>query len=80
MKAKLLFDLNDADDYKDHQQCIMASNMASVLFEIWFNMKKKVEWKIDESEFENQQECLDYVFKQISELIYDKGITENLLL
>lgn len=47
MKAHLIFDLTQQDDVKAHQRAIKATDMAIVLFEIYYNLSKKLESKVD---------------------------------
>lgn len=47
MKAKLEFDLNDADDNMAHLRAVKSLDMALVLWEIEHNLKKKCENLID---------------------------------
>jgi hypothetical protein len=43
MKATLEFNLDDPDDRMAHLRCVKALDMALALFEINYNLRKKVE-------------------------------------
>lgn len=73
MKARLTFDLSEPEDRIDFAKCNKASGMASVLWEISYNLKKKIEWKI-ESENLSNYDVLDKVFDAIREELYAHNV------
>ena len=48
MKAILEFDLSDPDDNLEFQTCTIAGKMQAILFDIYHNMNKQIEWKVVE--------------------------------
>ena len=47
MKAILEFDLDNPDDVISHKRCVKALDMACILFEIQYNLKKKLTHKFE---------------------------------
>ena len=43
MKAILKFDLEDPDDMMAHKRCVKAKDMAIALYEIYYNLSRRVE-------------------------------------
>jgi len=74
-KAILEFDLNDHDDKMAHLRCVKSIDMALVLFEISYNLKKKCENICEGMEADSDQfDGVYTVFQQISELLDEHGI------
>ena len=79
MKAVLKFDLDDHDDRMAHMRCVKAGDMASVLFEITHNLRKRCDHALENSDgdaadggalvFEKLFELLDAHDINIDELI-----------
>ena len=75
MKAILEFDLDNPDDVISHKRCVKALDMACILFEIQYNLKKKLTHK-----FESQPkswdvfEGVDETFRYISNLFDEYSI------
>lgn len=76
MKAILEFDLNDSDDRMAHLRCTKSEDMALTLWEIKYNLKKRLEFRIENKEFNDQYELLDKCF----ELIQDEFNNNNILI
>lgn len=74
MKARLEFNLDDAEDKMSHLRCIKSDSMAIVLFEIIHNLKKTCEHECDLMKNSSAQDGLDIVFEKIYELIEENGI------
>ena len=74
MKAILEFDLNDPDDRMEHLRCVKATDMALVLWEITYNQKKGAERMIDAGALKTSDEVIDYIFAQIADDMYNRGI------
>lgn len=75
MKAKLEFDLNDRDDVFAHNRCIKSVDMASVLFQIAYNLKKRVTHRLEaEPQNRNEFDGIDEVFSEINLLLEEYGI------
>ena len=76
MKAILEFDLNDLDDRMAHLRCVKAEDMALALWEIRYNLKKRLQFRIEDKEFEDQHQLLD----KCLELIQDEFDNNNILI
>jgi hypothetical protein len=61
MKAKLEYDLNNPDDRMAHLRAVKSLDMASVLFDITKNLRKKVE-----RQYESIDDTPDDVFDGIN--------------
>lgn len=76
MKAKLEFDLDNNEDNMAHFRCVKSLDMALVLFEIIYNLKKKAQYKY-EAEGGNE---LEIAYDFIYELCEEHGINiDNLI-
>ena len=72
MKAKLEFDLDDFDDRMAHMCCVKASDMASILFEMSTNARKRITMG---SEYgEEYYKGVDDVFNKLRELMEEHNI------
>ena len=75
MKARLEFDLNDRDDVFAHNRCVKSIDMASVLFQIAYNLKKRVTRRLEsEPKERNEFDGVDEVFSDIHDLLEEYGI------
>lgn len=75
MKAILEFDLNDPDDRQSHLRCVKSTDMAIVLFDILYNLEKKVQNEVESFEADSDPSDGVYAaFRRIRELIYEQGI------
>lgn len=75
MKAILEFDLNDHDDRRAHLRCVKSTDMAIVLFEILNNLRKKVEFEVENFEADSTPSDGVYAtFRRIHELCEENGI------
>ena len=72
MKAKLEFDLNDVDDKMAHLRCVKATDMASVLWEMTMNMRKRLTSGYDETD--DYYRGVDAVFERYNELMLEYNI------
>jgi len=73
--ATITFDLDNPEDRMAHMRCVKSTDMAIVLFEISYNLKKKCERICDSMEVDgNQPDGVHTTFQEISELLYDRGI------
>lgn len=64
-KAILEFDLSDLDDLASYTRVVNADKMAAALFEIRYNMIKKVEHKIERT----GEDALDCVSEELSSIL-----------
>jgi len=74
MKATFEFDMNDADDVMAHLRCTKSLDMASVLWGIILNSKKKFEYDIEANKYESQYELLNAFYKMINEEMQENDI------
>jgi hypothetical protein len=79
--ATLTFDLTDPEDSQEHLRCVKATDMALVLWEIRYNLKKRIEHQIDDPANNlTTQDVADNIFDSIYEMMSDKGIViDNLI-
>jgi hypothetical protein len=75
MKAKLQYDLNDPDDRMAHLRAVKSLDMASALFEITRNLRKKVIRRFEEDEKEYDEfDGIEEVFDKIHEILGENNI------
>ena len=75
MKAKLQYDLNDPDDRMAHLRAVKSLDMASALFEITRNLRKRVIRRFEDDEKEYDEfDGIEEVFDRIYEILGDNGI------
>ena len=77
-KATIEFDLDNPDDAMAHLRCVKATAMASAIFDIEMNMKKRIEWAIEGKEMSGENvkpyDVLDWTMDYILEAIHNNGI------
>lgn len=66
-KAILEFDLSDSDDLASYTRVVNADKMASALFEIRYNMLKRVRYALES----NDSDALDLIGEEISNILND---------
>lgn len=69
-KAILEYNLSDSDDLASYTRAVNADKMASALFEIQYNMLKKVR-HIIESKDVDAHDSLDLVAEELSNILND---------
>ncbi len=84
MKAIIEFNLDDSDDSHSYYQMNKASDMASALWEIMYNTKKKLEYEIDDYDGKKEKEMtaydmLDRVYEEFWEIIKENDINVDKL-
>lgn len=65
---KMIIEIDPVEE-KDYAQII--ANIAQIsygLFELRYNIKKRIEWRIDANTFDDQYAVLDAVLEEINEL------------
>jgi len=67
MKAILEFNLDEPDDRMAHLRCIKSTDMAIVLFDIVYNLRKEIE-NID------TDEKLDLFYDKLNAIMEEQGI------
>jgi DNA-binding ferritin-like protein len=74
MKAILEFNLDDPDDAMAHLRCVKSLDMALVLWDTFYNMKKAIHHRIERGDFKDQHEVIDKVFEMFKDQLDEKGI------
>lgn len=78
MNAQLTFDLTDPDDRMAHLRCVKAMDMALVLWEIHYNLYKRIENEIAHHSEQGTPmdafEAQDLIFEALRELFDEHGI------
>lgn len=75
MKAILEFDLDNPDDVTSHLRCVKAIDMASALFEISHNLRKRSERACDKlAEDADSYDGMHATFEVIDEILEECGI------
>ena len=76
MKAKLIYNLNKPDDRMAHLRAIKSLDMASALFEITTNLKKRIENRFENIDNINNDvfDGIDAAFEEIYKVIKDNDI------
>lgn len=79
MKAILEFDLSEPEDRLDHMIAVRANDMLSVLWELLYNSKKDIEWRID-SEKLSAYDTLDEVYERLTDLLDEHALNIDKLM
>ena len=75
MEANLKFNLDNPEEYKDLARCMKSSDMANVIWEIQYNLRKQCEWELESLEADSDKwDGLEVVFRKLNELIHDNNI------
>jgi hypothetical protein len=76
MKATLSYNLNDPDDRMAHLRAVKSLDMASALFDITRNLKKKIEHRYEDIDNTNNDvfDGIDAVFDEIYDILEDNNI------
>ena len=76
MKATLSYNLNDPDDRMAHMRAVKSLDMASALFEITQNLRKKVERRFEDIDNTNNDvfDGIDSVIEEIYNILEDNNI------
>jgi len=76
MKAKLEYDLNDPDDKMAHLRAVKSLDMASALFDITRNLRKKLERRFEDIDNTNNDvfDGIDSVFDEIYNILEDNNV------
>lgn len=75
MKAILEFDLNDPDDIRSHMRCVKSQDMAFVLWELQYNLKKRCENILEQKEEMDRFDALELIFEELMELYNHHNIS-----
>lgn len=74
MKGILEFNLDDHDDFIKFKRYNKADDMAFALFNIIYNTKKDIEYKIDADDKITPYDVLDMVYKRIYEHLDENNV------
>ena len=76
MKATLSYNLNDPDDRMAHMRAVKSLDMASALFEITRNLKRRIENRFENVDNTNNDvfDGIHEVFDGIYEILEDNNI------
>lgn len=74
MKAVLEYNLNDSDDAMAHLRAVKSLDMALVLWEVMYNIRKGIEWDIESGKYKDQNELLDAIIEKINSYYDEHGI------
>lgn len=77
-KAKLEFDLSNFDDKMEFERCTKSTDMCIVLFEMIYNMKKRLYYDVESKEEKGEvltvYDGIDLVFEKLHEELSERGI------
>lgn len=75
MKATLEYDLSNIDEERAMRRAIKSTDMANVLFEIHFNLKKRCEWEVETLEADSDKwDGMEVVLRKLNELFEQNSI------
>jgi len=76
MKATLSYNLNDPDDRMSHLRAVKSMDMASALFDITRNLRKKIQNRYEDIDNTNNDvfDGIDAVFDEIYNILEDNNI------
>jgi len=75
MKITIEFNIDDPEDDKLLKRMLKATDMASVIHEIIYNVQKKAEWECESLEADSDPSDGVYIFRRlIGELLDKRGI------
>lgn len=83
-KITITFDTTDPDDRDEYYRVTKAGDMASALWEIMYNTKKKLQYELDDYDGKREKEMtaydmLDRVYEEFWEIIKENDITVDKL-
>ena len=78
MKAVLEFDLNNPEDVMSHKRCVDATDMAIAIFNLKYNLSKKVlhhiENNINEEDPDAKYQVMEFIMGEINDELMDIDI------
>ena len=81
MKAQLIYDLENLDDEMALKRALKSIDMALVLFEIAYNLKKKCIWDVESHDPDDGAlDEIELVFIKLNELLDEHNININELI
>jgi hypothetical protein len=74
--ATLTFDLNDTDDRQEHLRCVKSLDMALVIWDIVYEVKKRTENQLEGKETSTDAEFQlhEKIFEEIHDTLNERGI------
>ena len=69
--AKIVFDLSDSEDLREYNLFNNAGGMFNALFEISYNLKKKISYQLQEDE---TLDALDLTFEKIAQILEENNV------
>ena len=74
--ATLTFDLTDTDDRQEHLRCVKSLDMALVIWDIVYEIKKRTERQLENCETSTDAEFQlhDKIFEEIHDTLNERGI------
>lgn len=73
-KATLEYDLNDSDDAMAHLRAVKSLDMALALWEMLYNTKKSLQWKMESGEIKDNEDILDKVYERFWDILDEHGV------
>jgi len=78
MNATLSFDLSTIDDELALNRSLKATDMALILFEIQYNLRKKCEYELEALEADSDKwDGLEVVFRRLNDLFDEHNVNLN---
>ena len=74
MKVTLTYDFDNVDGRLDYLKAVNSIKMASILFEIQFNLHKKCLWELEQLQEADASDGIDLVFSKIYNLIEEQNL------
>lgn len=72
-KAKIEYDLNDADDRLSHLRAVKSLDLSLAIWDIVHNTKKSLEWSMEGKEMD-KYDALELVYEKIHEILDEHNI------
>lgn len=77
-KAILEFDLNDSDDRMAHLRAVKSTDLALVIWELEYNLRKRLERELEAKEYKNEEvnnyDVIDICMENVIKTIRDHTI------
>lgn len=77
-KAILEFNLNDSDDKMAHLRAVKSTDLALVIWEFEYNLRKRLERELEAKEFKNEEvnnyDVIDICMENVIKTIRDHNI------
>ena len=80
MKVILRFDTDSQDEEMEMQRCLKATEAFLYIWDILYNSKKSILWKVENGDYETQEHVVEAIYEMLLERLNDKGINLNKLI